>query len=90
MRAGSSSREVMTFRVRPAGLPCVAQGRAWRISSSVSRGWGEGKTTFSIICPMTPSARMMEGLRYLKAKSNPNFTKSAISCTEAGASVISL
>ena len=38
-----------------------------------------GRTTFSIICPITPSARMMAGLRYLNASSKASPTKSAIS-----------
>ena len=43
---------------------------------------------FSIICPIAPSARIIAGLRYLKAKSKPSATKSCISCTDAGASTI--
>ena len=33
------------------------------------RGFCAGRTTFSIICPITPSARMIAGLRYLNARS---------------------
>ena len=51
-------------------------------------GLTPGNTTFSIICPMIPSAKIIAGLLYLKARSKPRPTKSAISCTEDGAKVI--
>ena len=42
----------------------------------------------SIICPMVPSARIMESILYLSARLNPFTVRLAISCTEAGASTI--
>ena len=48
-------------------------------SSSVRRGFIGGKTTFSIIWPITPSERIIAGLRYLNANSKAKSTKSAIS-----------
>ena len=51
---------------------------------------GGGSSTFSIICPMTPSLSIIAGLRYLNASSNAKSTKSAISCTEFGASTMTL
>ena len=65
-------------------LPVVAHGQRAMTSSSVRRVRCSGNTTFSIICPITPSARIMAGLRYLKARSKAIPTKSAISCTDAG------
>ena len=41
----------------------VAQGHSLLICSSVRRGFMGGNTTFSIICPMTPSESIMTGLR---------------------------
>ena len=40
--------------------------------------------------PVSYTHLIMAGLRYLKASSKPNATKSAISCTDAGARAISL
>ena len=42
----------------------------------------------SIICPMVPSARIMEVMRYLSARLKPLTVRLAISCTEAGARTI--
>ena len=68
--------------------PVVAHGHSLAISSSVRRGLKGGRTTFSIIWPMTPSERIMAGLRYLNASSKARSTKSAISWTDAGARVM--
>ena len=58
-----SSREVMMFGFLPPTRPVVAQGHSLMISSSVRRGLNGGRTTFSIIWPMAPSARIIAGLR---------------------------
>ena len=86
--SGFSSSDERTLGWRVLGLPIVAQGHSLAISSSVRRGFTGGNTTFSIICPMTPSLRIIAGLRYLKASSKARSTKSAISCTDAGASTM--
>ena len=88
--SGRSSSDVMILGLRSLVLPVLAHGHCAITSASVRRGFIGGSTTFSIICPITPSARMIAGLRYLKASSKASPTKSAISCTEAGASAISL
>ena len=88
--SGCNSSEVITLTSRPFGFPRLAHGHSLAISSFVRRGCCGCSTTFSIICPITPSASMITGMRYLKARSNPNPTKSAISCTLLGASTIRL
>ena len=90
MLALSRSSDVSTLGRLPWLRPMAAQGHSRRISSSVRRGLNGGSTSFSIICPMTPSLNIMAGLRYLKESSKARSTKSAISCTEAGASTITL
>ena len=85
-----SSNDVMTLASRSFLLPVDAHGYSFIISSSVFRGLKGGRTTFSIICPMIPSLNIITGFRYLKASSKASSTKSAISCTELGASTITL
>ena len=43
-------------------------------------------STGSIICPINPSASTITGFRYASASSNASAVRSAISCTEYGAS----
>jgi len=80
-RSGSRSSEVIIFLGRDAGFPVVAHGS---ISSDLF--FCGLSHTFSIICPMAPSERIITGFLYLNARSNPSSTKSAISWTDAGAS----
>ena len=77
--SGLSSNEVMILGRRSFVRPVVAHGHSFRISSSVLRGFIGGRITFSIICPITPSLKIMAGLRYLKDKVKARSTKSAIS-----------
>ena len=90
INSGRSSSEVMILGSRPRVRPVEAQGHSLIISSSVRRGFIGGRTTFSIICPITPSLSIMAGFRYLKARFMAKSTKSAISCTELGASTMTL
>ena len=75
----------------PSGWPMMALGRNLALHSSSSLSvFISGRTTGSIIVPITPSVRMSTGFWSLSARSNDSYTISTHSWTESGARTIIL
>src|ERR1035438_5878464 len=68
--------------LRVSALPRTAHSGA---GGTVARA---ANSTGSIICPMKPSASTTTGLRYRSARSKAQVVRSAISCTESGATTL--
>ena len=80
--SGCKNNVLTTLCSRLFSCPSVAH------SNFFATGLSSGKITGSIICPSSPSARIITGTLYSSALSNASTVISTISCTEQGARTI--